>query len=85
MPCHRGPLSDSGTALAVAGPVSITSRNFRSDQLRRAVDEMLSGKIKPILTRLPLRKQINCEQREQKVGNKHCRASVVFRDSLSKK
>jgi hypothetical protein len=39
----------------------------------------------PILIRLSLRKEINCDQREQKVGNKHCRASIVFRDSLPKK
>ena len=34
---------------------------------------------------LPLRQQINCDQREQKVGNKHCRASIILRDSLPKK
>src|SRR4030095_607031 len=34
---------------------------------------------------LPLCEKINCNQREQKVGNKHSRASIIFRDSLAKK
>jgi hypothetical protein len=37
-----------------------------------------------ILIRLSLRKEIRCDQREQKVRNKHCRDSIVFRDSLLK-
>ena len=34
---------------------------------------------------LSLRKQINCNQREQKVGNKHRRTGIFLRDSLPKK
>ncbi len=44
-----------------------------------------SGISARILTRLALREQINCDQREQKVGNKHCRASIILGDSLPKK
>src|SRR5438046_7305244 len=35
--------------------------------------------------KLPLGEQINCEQREQKVGNKHRSACIIFRDSLPEK
>ena len=38
-----------------------------------------------ILTRLALREQIDCDQRKQKIGNKHRGACIIFRDSLPKK
>ena len=34
---------------------------------------------------LGLRKQVNCDQREQKVGNKHRRSGIIFCHSLPKK
>src|SRR5690242_1503296 len=61
--------------------LDFVSESFAIGRVRTACSERLAR----ILTRLALCEQINCEQRKQKVRNKHRGASIILGDSLPKK
>ena len=61
--------------------MDFVQESFSIAPVRAAPSERLGQ----ILTRLALREQINCDQRKQKIRNKHRGACIIFRNSLPKK
>src|SRR5438132_2464354 len=61
--------------------MDFVQESFAIAPVRAAPSETLAR----ILTRLALCEQINCNERKQKIRNKHRGACIIFRDSLPKK